>query len=72
MTSFTIASNDGPAACLALHLAETHSEHMAAWRINGYPARVLIWTAEEWSRLAHPPQDAQYVGHGLWCALRMD
>lgn len=72
MTAFTIASSDFPSHHLALHLAEAPSEHSAAWRINGYPARVLIWTADEWSRLSDPPQDAQYVGLGLWCVLRMD
>ncbi len=72
MTAFTIASSNVPVARLPLHLVDESSEHSATWRINGYPARVLIWTADEWSRLTHPPRDAQYVGEGLWCALRME
>lgn len=42
------------------------------WRINGYLATIVIWTAEEWERLAERPPDAQYVSCGIWCALRMD
>lgn len=42
------------------------------WRINGYPARIIVWTAEEWARLEEPPQDAQYYPCGVWCALRLD
>lgn len=72
MTSFTMSSSNPPAPRFSLLHYEPASEHTAAWRINGFPARVLIWTAEEWSRLPHPPEDAQYVGEGLWCALRMD
>lgn len=44
----------------------------ARWRINGYPVRIVIWTAEEWEQLAHRPADAQYFACGVWCALRVD
>jgi hypothetical protein len=42
------------------------------WLINGFPATVLIWTAEEWSRLSELPNDAQECPNGIWCALRME
>jgi hypothetical protein len=44
----------------------------AQWKINGYPATIFIWTAEEWARLPEPPTDAQYYPCGVWCALRID
>jgi len=43
----------------------------AWWRINGYRATVIIWTAEEWERLKERPIDAQYLSCGVWCALRI-
>lgn len=42
------------------------------WRINGFPARLLIWTADEWERLEARPADAQFHPSGVWCALRLD
>jgi hypothetical protein len=42
------------------------------WRINGYPARLVIWTPDEWDRLDTPPPDAQFHPAGVWCALRLD
>ena len=42
------------------------------WRINGYRARLLIWTPDEWEKMDAPPPDAQYHPSGVWCALRMD
>jgi hypothetical protein len=44
---------------------------VARWRINGHPAVVVIWTADEWGRLTERPEDAQYCGCGVWCALRL-
>ena len=41
------------------------------WRINGHPARLLIWSAEEWEHLPIRPIDAQYHPFGVWCALRL-
>ncbi len=42
------------------------------WRINGFRARLLVWTAEEWEKLEAQPSDAQYHPSGVWCALRLD
>ena len=42
------------------------------WRINGYRASLLVWTAEEWAKLDDRPADAQYHPSGIWCALRID
>ena len=53
----------GPPSALA---ARTH------WKINGFPASVLVWTAEQWSLLATRPDDAQRSPDGSWCVLRMD
>src|SRR4051794_18896156 len=37
------------------------------WRINGHPARLLIWSIEEWESLEDPPTDAQLHPFGVWC-----
>jgi hypothetical protein len=50
----------------------TSEEPAAFWRINGYRARLLVWTRDEWERLETPPSDAQYHPTGVWCALRLD
>ncbi|AMV37652.1 hypothetical protein [Planctomyces sp. SH-PL62] len=42
------------------------------WRINGHPARLLIWSPEEWEGLDVRPIDAQYHPVGVWCALRLE
>jgi hypothetical protein len=47
-------------------------EHAAFWRINGYRARLVIWTPDEWERMETPPADAQFHPTGVWCALRVD
>jgi hypothetical protein len=44
----------------------------AGWRINGYAARLVIWSAEEWEKLDVRPLDAQYHPFGVWCALRLE
>jgi len=41
------------------------------WRINGHPARLLIWSPEEWEHLEVRPIDAQFHPFGVWCALRL-
>lgn len=46
--------------------------NVAHWRINGYPATIIIWTVAEWEGLADRPTDAQYYPCGIWCALRLD
>jgi hypothetical protein len=42
------------------------------WRINGFRARLMVWTVEEWEKLDLRPADAQYHPSGVWCALRLD
>ena len=44
----------------------------AQWLINGYRASIIVWTAEEWERLAERPHDAQLHPSGVWCALRVE
>jgi hypothetical protein len=44
----------------------------AGWRINGYAARLVIWSPEEWEKLEVRPLDAQYHPFGVWCALRLE
>jgi hypothetical protein len=59
-------------ARLGLYAPPTSETNTARWRINGYPARIVIWTAEEWEKLSERPADAQYYSCGVWCALRVD
>ena len=56
----------------ALFQPPVADRNVARWRINGYGATIVIWTAEEWAALAVRPDDAQYYPSGIWCALRMD
>ena len=49
----------------------TRMRPAAGWRINGHPARLLIWSREEWEHLEVRPIDAQYHPFGVWCALRL-
>jgi hypothetical protein len=42
------------------------------WRINGFRARLLVWTVEEWEKLEAHPADARFHPSGVWCALRLD
>lgn len=44
----------------------------AFWWINGYRAKLVIWTPDEWDRMDTPPSDAQFHPAGVWCALRLD
>ncbi len=57
---------------LKLHLPAEEIASSARWLINGFPATIFVWTADEWSRLAERPHDAQQVPNGTWCALRID
>jgi hypothetical protein len=43
------------------------------WRVNGYRAAMLVWTDEEFARLAprDRPSDAQHFSCGIWAVLRM-
>ncbi len=57
---------------LKLHLPGEEIVNSARWLINGFPATILVWTADEWARLTEHPLDAQQVANGTWCALRID
>ena len=62
----------GTRATLGLFSPPASETNSARWRINGYPARIVIWTAREWEDLPERPTDAQYFDCGVWCALRLD
>ena len=57
---------------LKLHLPAAEIANSARWLINGFPATILVWTADEWAMLIDRPLDAQQVPNGTWCALRID
>jgi hypothetical protein len=57
---------------LRLHVPEDGLSTAPRWKINGYRARVLIWTVAEWEQLSDRPPDAQYHPSGVWCAIRLD
>lgn len=57
---------------LQLHRPAVDLPCSARWLVNGYPATILIWTAEEWDRMTDRPEDAQPFANGTWCVLRMD
>ena len=68
-----IASKISPKrSTLRLHLPTEEVANSARWFINGFPATILVWTADEWARLRERPLDAQQVSNGSWCALRID
>lgn len=64
--------NSGSLGLIRLYDPEGLARNSSHWRINGFPARVIVWTREEWERLEHRPPDAQYLDCGVWCVLRMD
>jgi hypothetical protein len=57
---------------MSLYNPQDSQVNVSRWRINGYRAAILIWTAEEWERLKDRPPDAQRYPCGVWCALRME
>jgi hypothetical protein len=57
---------------LKIHRPATDQPSSASWLINGFPATILVWTAEEWASLTERPVDAQPLPNGIWCALRID
>jgi hypothetical protein len=59
-------------AVLRLYDPRSGSSGSDCWKINGHPARLLIWTTEEWERLEQRPADAQFHPFGVWCALRVE
>jgi len=60
------------APLLTLYNPPAGERNSARWRINGYRAVIIIWTAEEWSLLTNRPTDAQPYPCGVWCALRVE
>jgi hypothetical protein len=57
---------------LKLHRPSVDLGSSVRWLINGFPATLLTWTAEEWDLLTDQPNDAQECPNGVWCALRME
>jgi len=55
-----------------LREAPAEEELAAYWWINGYRAKLLIWTSDEWESMQNLPSDAQFHPSGVWCALRID
>jgi hypothetical protein len=55
-----------------LHKPPELSDNAVRWRINGFPATIIIWKADEWEHLSEHPADAQHFPCGIWCALRME
>ncbi len=60
------------AAALRLCLHSRPETAAVFWRINGFRARLLVWTVEEWEKMDARPVDAQFHPSGVWCALRLD
>jgi len=59
-------------AVLRLHMNTQRETGAVLWRINGFRAKLLVWTADEWERLETRPADAQFHPSGVWCALRLE
>ncbi len=55
-----------------LFLPQGDERNTSFWKINGYPARVIVWSVEEWERLPERPPDAQFIPCGVWCVLKID
>ncbi len=62
----------GGAAALRLYIHSSPDTGSIYWRINGFRARLLVWTVEEWNKLDARPPDAQFHPSGVWCALRLE
>lgn len=62
----------GGAAALRLYIHSRPESGAVFWRINGFRAKLLVWTPDEWERLEARPSDAQFHPSGVWCALRLD
>lgn len=60
------------AMTLRLYARSGEDPGSVAWRINGFRAKLLVWTEDEWQRMEARPTDAQHHPSGVWCALRMD
>jgi hypothetical protein len=59
-------------AGIGLFQSPSPESNIGRWRINGFPAKIIIWTDEEWENLTVRPDDAQYYPCGVWCALRVE
>jgi hypothetical protein len=59
-------------ARIRVYQPAAHDAQSAFWRINGFRARLVIWTIEQWDSLEARPTDAQYHPSGFWCALRVE
>jgi hypothetical protein len=59
-------------AGLRLFLHSRPDSEGVFWRINGFRAKLLVWTPEEWNELEARPVDAQLHPSGIWCAIRVD
>jgi hypothetical protein len=71
-SSLSLRSPSAWKPALRLYVEPKLEPREAYWLINGYRARLLIWTVDEWKKLEATPPDAQYHPCGLWCALRVD
>jgi hypothetical protein len=71
-TSFKAWAFAPPRTNLRLSVDERWEDRAAYWLINGYRARLLLWTTDEWELMETPPSDAQLHPTGVWCALRLD
>jgi hypothetical protein len=60
------------AATLRLYIHTRPESGAIFWRINGFRAKLLVWTVDEWEKLEARPVDAQFHPSGVWCALRLD
>ena len=82
MPTFRLSSRPH-ALKLTFHPPELRSRHRSPsgsnpkdvvyWRVNGYRAAMLVWTDDEFERLAshERPADAQHFSCGIWAVLRM-
>ena len=68
----TGAAPRGGRSQLQLHRPAEGVANSTRWLINGFPATVLIWSAEEWARMIDRPEHAQQSPSGLWCLLKFD
>ena len=57
---------------IRIHLPAEEVASSTRWLINGFPATILFWTADEWSRLTDRPEHAQQSPNGIWCVLKID
>ncbi len=64
--------SSGRNAALRLFLHARPDSDGIFWKINGFRAKLLVWTTEEWNELEARPEDAQLHPSGIWCALRVD